>query len=65
MTPALKRGWCLFPGTFLATFVPRRSVWPILPRTFPHGLVMPSMAKTEPLGLCSIAMDGLPARSVY
>lgn len=55
----------MFPGRFLATLVPRRSVWPIFPRILPHGLVMPSMAKTEPLGLCSIAMDGLPVRSVY
>ena len=61
----MKSGWCLFPGRFLATFVPRRSVWPILPRTLPHGLVMPSMAKTEPLGLLVMSMDGLPTISVY
>ncbi len=26
---------------------------------------MPSMAKTEPLGLWAMSIDGLPARSVY
>ena len=50
-TPASKRGWYLFPQIFFPIFSPRRSVWPILPRTLPSGLVMPSTAQEEPLGL--------------
>ena len=50
-TPASKRGWYLFPQIFFPIFSPRRSVWPILPRTLPSGLVMPSTAQQEPLGL--------------
>ena len=50
-TPALKIGWCLLPGMFLATWVPARSEWAILPKTRPQGVVMPSMAASEPFGL--------------
>lgn len=51
LTPASKRGWYLFPQMFLAMLSPRLSVWPILPSTLPSGLVMPSTAQEEPLGL--------------
>lgn len=51
LTPASKRGWYLFPQMFLAMLSPRLSVWPILPSTLPSGLVIPSTAQEEPLGL--------------
>ena len=56
-TPAAKIGWCFSPGMFFATRVPARSVWAILPKIRPQGLVMPSMANSEPFGLMSISIE--------
>jgi hypothetical protein len=50
---------------FLATRVPARSVWPILPRMRPQGEVMPSMAPSEPFGLWAMSIEGEPDSSQY
>ena len=48
-TPPSKMGWKCLPQTFLKVPLVLRSLWPILPRMRPSGLVMPSMASIEPL----------------
>ena len=42
-----------------------RSLWPILPKTRPSGLVMPSMPHTEPFGFHVMSPLTLPHGVVY
>lgn len=55
-TPAAKMGWSLLPLMFSKmSSALNRSVWAILPRTRPSGLVMPSTARTDWFGLYSLS----------
>ncbi len=54
-TPASKMPCTLLPGTFFEILSPIRSECPILPKILPSGLVIPSIADTEPLGFQSIS----------
>ena len=42
-----------------------RSAWPILPKTRPSGLVMPSTAQTELFGLKRTSAVGRCQKSTY
>ena len=58
-------GWKCLPQTFLKVPLVLRSLWPILPRMRPSGLVMPSMASIEPLGFTERSSEGWPLASTY
>ncbi len=47
---------------FFATFVPRRSECPILPRIRPSGEVIPSIPHTDPFGLNVDDQGGVTSR---